>query len=261
MISRPKTQFIKNVISGLNTKIIGKNVYHFETIDSTNLYAKKLVKDGVEEGSVVISDVQLSGRGRKNRIWSSPKGGLWFSIILYPKISLKNGMLVTMASSVAIVHGIKDIIDITPVIKWPNDLLINDKKVCGILSEIEAEKDNIKYAIIGIGVNVNNQLEKELYKTATTLKQEIGNQVSIVELFRSILKRFDENYNRLILGDYDFIRNSWLLHSDIIGKKIQVQDDKTLVIGRVTNIDDNGYLILDTENGPTRIVSGNLKYL
>jgi BirA family biotin operon repressor/biotin-[acetyl-CoA-carboxylase] ligase len=261
MISRPKTQFIKNVISGLNTKIIGKNVYHFETIDSTNLYAKKLVKEGVENGSVVISDIQLSGRGRKNRTWSSPKGGLWFSIILYPKISLKNGMLVTMASSVAIVQGIKDIIGITPVIKWPNDLLINDKKVCGILAEIEAEKDNIKYAIIGIGVNVNNQLEKKLYKTATTLKQEIGNQVSIVELFRLILKRFDENYNRLILGDYDFIRNSWLLYSDIIGKKIQVQDDKTLVIGRVTNIDDNGYLILDTENGPTRIVSGNLKYL
>jgi len=261
MISRPKTQFIKNVSSGLNTKIIGKNVYHFETIDSTNLYAKKLVKEGVEEGSVVISDVQLSGRGRKNRTWSSPNGGLWFSIILYPKISLKNGMLVTMASSVAIVQGIKDIIGITPVIKWPNDLLINDKKVCGILAEIEAEKDNIKYAIIGIGVNVNNQLEKKLYKTATTLKQEIGNQVSIVELFRLILKRFDENYNRLILGDYDFIRNSWLLYSDIIGKKIQVQDDKTLVIGRVTNIDDNGILILDTENGPTRIVCGDLKYL
>lgn len=261
MISRPDTPFVKEVISGLDTKIVGKDLYYFETINSTNLFAKKLAKEGAEEGVVVVADVQSSGRGRKNRTWSSPKGGLWFSTVLYPKISPQRGMLITMASSIAVAQGIKEITGINPVIKWPNDLSINGKKVCGILTEIDAEIDSINYTVVGIGINVNNELEKELQKTATTLKQEIGTQVPKVELLKSIIKSFDENYNRLILGDYDFIRDSWLSYSNIIGKKIKVQDEETVTTGKVTDIDDSGCLILNTKNGNVRIVSGDVKYL
>jgi BirA family biotin operon repressor/biotin-[acetyl-CoA-carboxylase] ligase len=261
MIFRPDSSLLKEEISRLDTKIIGRDLYYFETIDSTNLFAKKLVKNGVGEGVVVIADVQSSGRGRKNRKWSSPEGGLWFSIILYPPISPDRGMLVTMASSIAVAQGIKEVTGINSEIKWPNDLLINGKKVCGILTEIYAEKDNIKYAITGIGINVNNRLEKELHNTATTLKQEIGNQVLKVELLKSILKNLDEQYNKIIFKNYKFIKDSWLSFSNIIGKKIQVQDDNILMIGKVINIDDNGCLILDTKNGTARIVNGDIKYL
>ena len=170
-------------------------------------------------------------------------------------------MLVTMASSVAVAQGIKEVTGIDPVIKWPNDLLINGKKVCGILTEIDSEKDNIKYAIIGIGINVNNKLEKELHKTATTLKQEIGNQVSKLELLKSIFKNLDELYNEIILKNYKYIKDSWLSFSNIIWKKIQVQDNNILIIGKVIYIDENGCLILDTEHGLARIVYGDIKYL
>ena len=175
------------MIFRLDTKIIGRNIYHFETIGSTNLFAKKLVKEGAEEGVVIVADVQSGGRGRKNRTWSSPEGGLWFSILLYPKISPQSVMLITMASSIAVAQGIEEITSINPVIKWPNDLSINEKKVCGILTEIDAEMDSINYTVVGIGINVNNELEKELQKTATTLKLEIGTQVPKVELLTSIL--------------------------------------------------------------------------
>ena len=261
MIFQLDNSLLREEISRLDTKIIGKDLYYFETIDSTNLFAKKLAKNGVGEGVVVIADIQSKGRGRKNRKWSSSKGGLWFSIILYPNISPEKGMLVTMASSVAVAQGIKEITGINPVIKWPNDLLINGKKVCGILTEIDAEKDNIKYAIIGIGINVNNKLEKELNKTATTLKQEIGNQVTKVELLKSIIKNLDKLYNKLISKDYKYIKDLWFSFSNIIGKKIQVQDNNILIIGKVIDIDENGCLILDTEHGIARILYGDIKYL
>ncbi len=261
MVSRPDISIAKEVTQGLNTKIIGKNLYHYKTIDSTNLFAKKLVKEGIEEGIVVVSDVQSSGRGRKNRTWSSPKGGLWFSIVLYPNISPKRGMLVTMASSVAVAEGIKVITGLNSVIKWPNDLLINGRKVCGILTELDAEMDKINYAIIGIGINVNNRLDIELKKIATSLMKEIGTSISRVKLLRSILKSFDANYNKLILGDYDSIKASWLSYSNIIGKKIQVQDEKKVINGKVVDVDDSGCLMLKTKRGTVRIISGDIKFL
>jgi len=192
MISQSASSFSKE-IQELNTKRIGRIIYHFKTIDSTNSFAKKLVNQGVKEGAVVVSDVQLSGRGRKDRTWSSPEGGLWFSILLYPNISPQSGMLITMASSIAVAQGIKEITGLNPEIKWPNDLLINGKKVCGILTELDAKGDNIRYSVVGIGLNVNNPLEEELRDTATTLKQEFSNHVSRLELLKSILRNFDEN--------------------------------------------------------------------
>jgi BirA family biotin operon repressor/biotin-[acetyl-CoA-carboxylase] ligase len=261
MISRSDNPFVKEIISGIDTKIVGKSLYHFKSIDSTNLFAKKLVKKGVEEGIVVVADVQTSGRGRKDRIWSSPKGGLWFSVVLYPNISPQQGMLITMASSIAIAQSIEEITRIAPVIKWPNDLIINGRKVCGILTEIDAVENRINYSIVGIGINVNNQLNDELKKIATSLLNEVGSKVSRVKLLRYILKSFDENYIRLISGDYDFINISWLSYSNIIGKKIQVQEDKTVITGKVTEIDNNGCLILDTDSGKIRIISGDIEYI
>jgi len=155
LVSRPDIPIAEEVTLGLNTKVIGKDIYYFKSLSSTNMLAKKLIKDGVEEGAIVVSDIQLNGRGRKKRNWFSPEGGLWFSVVLYPHIPLERGMLLTMASSVAIVQGIKETTGLHPVIKWPNDLLINEKKVCGILTELDAEMDRINYAVIGIGINVN----------------------------------------------------------------------------------------------------------
>lgn len=245
------------MISGLDTKIIGKKIVHFETTDSTNLYAKKLVDAGAKEGTVVVSDVQTRGRGRKDRYWSSPKGGLWFSIILYPKISPEKGMQITMSSSVVIAESIKEITGLNPIIKWPNDLLINGKKVCGVLTEIESKDDEINYAIVGIGINVNNELEPELNSIATTLKEESKIELSTTDLLKLIL----ENFDRILSKTPESIRKSWLSYSKIIGKKVQVKEDENMLIGIVSNVDNKGCLILDTVEGPVKILSGDISYL
>ena len=261
MKPRSDYEFSQGLIKGLNTRIIGKKIFHFNTIDSTNIYAKKLAKKGNEEGAIILADIQTSGRGRKNRIWSSSKGGLWFSIVLYPNIPPKKAMLMTMASSIAVFQGIKNITGIEAEIKWPNDLLINGRKICGILTEIDSEKQKINYCIIGIGINVNNTLEKELQVNATTLKKEHNKEISLYELLRAIIENFDKNYNKLLSGEYDFIRDSWLEFSKIIGRKIQVIDDKTVTTGKIINVDNNGYIVLNTNFGNIKIISGDIKYL
>jgi BirA family biotin operon repressor/biotin-[acetyl-CoA-carboxylase] ligase len=261
LISRPDIPIFEEITEGLNTTIIGKKIFYFKTIDSTNIYAKKLAKNGVEEGTIVVSEIQNSGRGRKNRSWSSPKGGLWFSVILYPNIPPQKAMLVTMSSSVAVAQGIIETTGLTPVIKWPNDLLIDNKKVCGILTELDAEMDKINYSVVGIGINVNNEIDDNLKDSATSLSKQTKANISRVKLLRSIIKNFDKNYSKLIDKDYDFIRKNWFLCCNIIGKRVQITDEKSVVDGLVTDVDDDGCLIVNNSKENIRIVSGDLTIL
>ena len=261
MISRPDDIIVDEVTQKIGTKVIGKKLFHFKTIDSTSLHARKLVNEGIDEGVVVISDVQLHGRGRKDRNWSSPEGGLWFSVVLYPKISPEQGMLVTMSASVAVAQAIKDTTNLRPIIKWPNDILLNGKKVCGILTELDAKMGRINHSIVGIGINVNNEIEKDLQNIAVSLKQETGSQISRVELLQSILKYFDENYAKMLSGKYNIIRDSWFSFSDILGRKVKVKGEKEVTLGTVSDIDESGCLILETDKGKVKIISGDVEYL
>jgi len=261
LISRPDVPIFEEITQGLNTSIIGKKLFYFKTIDSTNIYAKKLVKNGVEEGTIVVSEVQKSGRGRKSRSWSSPKGGLWFSVILYPNIPPQKAMIVTMASSVAVAQGIIETTGLTPMIKWPNDLLINNKKVCGILTELDAEMDKINYSLVGIGINVNNEVDDNLKDIATSLSEQTKANISRVELLRSIIKNLDKNYSKLIDKEYSSIRKDWFSFSNIIGKRVQISDEKSVVDGIVTDVDENGCLIVNTSKENVRVVSGDLAIL
>ena len=259
----PKSDILspEEISKNLKTKIIGKKVYFFKKIPSTNLYAKQLVKDYIEEGTIVVTDVQTHGRGRKNRFWHSPMGGLWFSVVLYPHIPTDKGMLITMVSSISVAQAIKKITGLNPEIKWPNDLLINGKKVCGILTEIDADLDKINHIIIGIGINVNNDINEDLKEIAISLKQEVGFNISRVKLLRSILQYLDLNYDRLNFGDFNYIREIWLSYSNVIGRNILVEDESILTKGVVIDIDDSGYIILKTHSGKIRILSGDVKYL
>lgn len=261
LISRPDIPTFEEVSLNLDTKIIGKNIHYFRKLDSTNIYAKNLLKNGASEGDIVISDIQKSGRGRKNRVWYSPFGGLWFSVILFPIIPPQNAMLITMTCSVSIAQGIYEIIDVKPEIKWPNDLLIHDKKVCGILTELDAEIDKINYSIVGIGINVNNKIINELKDIAVSLKEVTGFDISRVELLRSILKNLDKNYSMLKSNKYEDIRNLWFSFSNMIGQKIKVDNEKSTLIGIVKNIDENGCLILDVKGKIKRIITGDISYL
>lgn len=261
LISRPDIPIEEEIKHGLKTKIVGRKIHYFKTLSSTNQYAKQLVGKNVDEGSVVVSDVQTSGRGRKSRAWYSPKGGLWFSVVLYPNIPPQRGMLITMASSISVAQAIQEVTSFTPVIKWPNDILIDGKKVCGILTELDAEMDKINYVTIGVGINVNNPLEDNLQNKAISLIEKTGSKISRVGLLRSILKHLDDNYSMLNSGDNARIRQLWFNYAEIVGKKVRVEGEKSVIEGIVSDVDETGCLIIKTTDGSVQVVSGDLYYL
>ncbi len=261
LISRPDIPISEEVLFNLNTDIIGKKIYYFKSIPSTNLFAKELINKNAMEGTIVVSDIQTKGRGRKDRIWFSPEGGLWFSIILYPNIPIQYAMFVTMAMSVSLVQAINKLTGLSPVIKWPNDLLLEGKKICGILTELDAEMDRINYSIVGVGINVNNSLKNELSDKAISICNVYNNKISRVKLLRLILYYFDINYLKIISNEYKYIRDLWFSNTNIIGKNVRLKGENTQVEGVVVNIDDNGYLILKTANKNIRVVSGDLEFI
>jgi BirA family biotin operon repressor/biotin-[acetyl-CoA-carboxylase] ligase len=170
-------------------------------------------------------------------------------------------MLVTMICSISIAEAVKEITGIDPIIKWPNDLLIDGKKLCGVLTEMEAEMDRINSCVIGIGINVNNTIDEELSNIAVSLKDIKGNKISRVELLRSILKRLDAHYAVLRSGEHDLIRETWKKMSGIHGKEVRVIDEKETFTGNVKDIDLSGCLILDVNGDRRRIVSGDVEYI
>ena len=262
LLYRPDVPIPEEIHGDLNTRIVGRKIVYFKTLSSTNLYARKLAEDGVDEGTIVVADVQHHGRGRKGRLWFSLAEGLWFSIILSPNIPPQQSMILTMNASISVAQAIKEVTGLDPMIKWPNDVLINGKKVCGVLTEIDAEIDQIKHSVVGIGVNVNNKLSEGLYGKATTLKEELGFSVSKVELLRCILKHFDKNYMILLDGNCDFIRDKWVSMSNIVGKKVTIREDKKTIKGLVSEVDIDGCLILQTDNDDVqRIYTGDVEYL
>jgi BirA family biotin operon repressor/biotin-[acetyl-CoA-carboxylase] ligase len=261
LISEPEKIILEKITTDLNTDIIGKDVFYFRSITSTNFYAKQMAEKGINEGIVVIADIQTQGRGRKNRVWLSPFGGLWFSVILRPNIIPERGMFLTMVASISIAQAIKEITTLDPVIKWPNDLLINGKKVCGILSEFDTKKNIINYAIIGIGINLNNKINGEIKEIATSLSKEFGSDISKIKFLRFILKYFDQNYKKLIIGDFDNIKKLWISYSKIIGKIVKIMDNGKEISGIISDVDENGYLIIKSEDSIYKISDGNIIYL
>lgn len=259
IIQRPDTPIETEIKQKLNTKIIGKKIYHYPTLASTNTTAKQKTLEQIPEGTIIIADTQTKGRGRKNRTWHSPYGGLWFSTILYPDLPPERSMFLTMAASISVAQAIEETTGIKPVIKWPNDILINNRKICGILTELDAEIDKINYVIIGIGINVNNEIENKLKPIAISLKEITKKPISRVEILRSILKHFDKNYS--YIKNPDYIRDLWFSYSKIIGKKIMIYEGENKIIGVVQDVDESGCLIIDSNGEPKRIVSGDISFL
>ncbi len=261
LVSSPDLPVSEEITIDLKTMLIGKTVHYFPFLPSTNTYAKSLIQKKHSDGTVIVSSVQTMGKGRKTRTWYSKQGGLWFSVILHPPLLPSQAMSVTMAASVAIVKAIKHITNMKSFIKWPNDILLNGKKIAGILTELDAEIDSIHYMIIGMGINVNNDLDPSLKKKATTLKQETQSTVSIVQLLRKILMEFDFLYEQVQAKHLHLIQQEWINHTDIIGKTIRVKKEHTIIEGKATGITETGGLKLNTEQGRQEIITGDIEYI
>ncbi|MDQ6630663.1 MAG: biotin--[acetyl-CoA-carboxylase] ligase, partial [Verrucomicrobiota bacterium] len=195
------------------TKIIGRDIRVFEETTSTNDVMEKLARDGVQEGAVVFAESQTKGRGRLGRKWMSPpRQGLWFSILLRPDFLPQNTTQLTVAAATALARAIRLQTNLTPEIKWPNDILICGKKVAGILTELRAELDHVKYVILGIGLDVNlraTEFPADLRKLATSLKIESGQHVNRAELAATILRELDLEYGKICSGQFPSVADEW----------------------------------------------------
>ncbi len=266
----PEEVFIR-----LKTKEIGQEILVYDSLSSTNDKAKELAREGCKSGTVIIAEEQTAGKGRLGRKWYSPAGsGLCLSIILMkPQIMPIKSPFLTITASIAvlkalssiekgtgiieesdkdlnkIIHKVKNSVEI----KWPNDILISDKKVSGILSEMSADMDYIKYAVIGIGINVNQELfPEEIAGLATSLKIEYKQTIIRNKLLGIILESFEKYYNLLLAGKEKELLTVWKKNLAIIGEEVTIFSNDNVYYGKVLDISDQGELILLDYNGTDR---------
>lgn len=247
--SSPDRLFDFEVKSGLNTRILGKKILYFDSLSSTMDMAMQLGMQGAVEGTVILAETQSKGRGRSGRVWSSPKyKGLYLSLILRPKILPAQAPIFTLLSAVSICEAVKEVSGIDVQIKWPNDILVHNKKLSGILTEISAEMDKVNFLSIGIGLNVNND-KKALISGATSLKELKDEEVSRVVLLREILHKLELNYLILEKKGSAVIIDKWRQHNITLGKRVKVYCQHKHIEAEAVDIDSDGGLLLRKDSG------------
>ncbi len=247
--SSPDKPFSHEIKHNLHTKILGKKIFYFDTVFSTMDEAFRLGMEGAEEGTVICAESQTKGRGRLGRSWSSPKGkGIYMSVILRPRLSPTEVSQLTLLAAVAAAEAIQKVSGLSAMIKWPNDLLIGGKKVVGILTELSAETDRVKFVAIGIGINVNTPVN-QLPPHATSLKNEADKNFSRVELIREILRSLEEWYLRFQEEGPAVVMMRWKELSSTLGKHIKISDPNQTIEGKAIDIDDDGGLLIRSDSG------------
>lgn len=240
----------------LKTLQLGQNILYYPSCDSTQTIAAEKARDGAPHGMVVIAEAQTAGRGRLERAWdSSASKGIWMSVIIRPDISPHLAPQFTLVAAVAITKAIEDVTDCIPEIKWPNDLLLNGKKVTGILTELQADMDRVQSIIIGIGVNVNQEsesFEQSIQSIATSLKMETGTEINRAELVAKILYYLEKYSTMYVENGFEPIKILWESYSCTIGKRVRASLLRETLEGVAIGITNEGVLELQLDNGEIR---------
>ena len=257
--SSPDRLFDFEVSHNLNTEFIGKKIYYFDNLASTMDVAMQLGINGASEGTLVLSESQTKGKGRLGRNWFSPKHkGIYLSLILKPKMLPSQASMLTLLSAVSICEAIKSTVDLDVHIKWPNDILLGNKKLGGILTELNAEMDKINFIIIGIGLNVNND-KRTLIIGATSLREAKKEQINRVNLLQEILRKIEENYAILDKKGAHSIIEKWREHSITLGRRVKVYCQKEHIEGEAFDIDADGGLLVRKDSGVTqKVMAGDV---
>ncbi|MFH1858338.1 MAG: biotin--[acetyl-CoA-carboxylase] ligase [Candidatus Omnitrophota bacterium] len=259
LLSSPDKLLPEELSHGLATEIIGKEICFNEMVTSTNDLAYDMAKKGAREGTVVVSEGQSRGKGRLGRTWTSPKGkGIYLSLILRPALPPQAIPKLTLLAALSAARAIQKSSGLTPEIRWPNDILLNGKKISGVLTEMSAEQDTVHFVIVGIGVNVNTPAEF-LPKEGTSLKIETGEVSSRVRLAQALLESFDILYGDFKKGKTEEALEECRKLSAILGSHVTVTQVGARREGYAVDIDDEGALLLRLDDGYTeRILSGDL---
>ena len=227
-----------------------QRIHYFPEIDSTMDAARELAKEGAEEGTIVIAEVQTRGRGRLSREWLSPEGGIYFTVILRPRISPAYAPRINLMAAVAVAATIRKLFGLKAELKWPNDVLVAGKKVCGILAEMDAEMDVVNFVNVGIGINANTPVPK-FNKTATSLSDELGRQVSRREFLRALLTEMDKRQARLMKSE---LLQEWRNLSGTLNKRVSITSLDEEVTGQAVDIDATGALLVRSKDGSLKTV-------
>jgi BirA family transcriptional regulator, biotin operon repressor / biotin---[acetyl-CoA-carboxylase] ligase len=239
--------------AGLNTKILGNEVIFYTETTSTNDIALDLASKGAGEGTLVVADIQTMGKGRRDRKWLAPAGtSILASLILRPSIELSQINKIVVITAISIVYAIRDMTNLPALVKWPNDIMINNKKTAGILAEAKTEKNSISYVVVGFGINVNVPkaiFPEEIADIATSLSIESGYEISRIHLLQKILRQIESRY--LKLNDNSFF-DEWRSLSATIGRQVQIEYTDSIKTGFALDIDENGALIVNLDTGDTQ---------
>jgi len=252
----------KKILDGISPLRIGRRLYCFRRVDSTNRIAKLLATRAVPDGTIVVADHQTAGRGRYDRSWIAPHGSsILCSVVLYPNVQTYQSARITMLSSLAVCSAIREHCPLQPKIKWPNDIFIGTKKVCGILTEYNTDAEKIRWMVVGIGINVNfdTTCYPDISDIATSLYNECGFPVSRVALLQSLIMHFDNLYLQFLLNGFTDLVRLWKQQSCIIDKPVSVSDNMTTVHGIARDITSDGYLLIEDSHGMVHeIVCGDV---
>jgi BirA family transcriptional regulator, biotin operon repressor / biotin---[acetyl-CoA-carboxylase] ligase len=252
---------------GLQTSAFGRErIDHFSVIDSTNVHACVIANGGAPEGTLVVAEAQLRGRGRMGRLWFSPAGeGIYVSVILRPRVPPSDAPRLVLMTAVAVAETLLAHAAMPFTIKWPNDILVDGKKIAGILTEMRLDRDRIDYVVIGLGLNVNTRAETlppEIEGTATSLCAVTGRLFSRADLLRTYLEKLEGYYRLFREGHFEPIRERWRDLARIIGKQVKIAGVDRTYEGEVVDIDPTGFLILKSPDGTVeRILAGDVSLI
>ncbi|MDD1745279.1 MAG: biotin--[acetyl-CoA-carboxylase] ligase [Candidatus Methanoperedens sp.] len=263
LVGSPDVLAPAEIKAGLKTSMMGKNIHYFKETESTNILARDMA-GSVDEGTVVIAESQTGGRGRMGRKWISPEGGIWLSVVLKPRMQPLHAPRITLLAGVAVAKTIRNI-GLPAKIKWPNDVLINGKKVCGILTEIGAEMDSIQYVVVGVGIDANVDTEtfpEEVRDSSTSLKNELGFDINRVEFVQRLLSELESLYMKFQKEGFSSILEEWRNMSATIGEWVKITTQSRIMYGEAIGVDSEGALILETSEGKLeKIVAGHCEHL
>ena len=256
------------ITSGLKTKMIGQHAYYFDSVDSTQNQALKMTEESIKDGTAIIAEKQTGGKGRSGRKWISPKGGIWLSLILYPKFDITVTTLFPIASALALSKAIEKTFKISPELKWPNDITLKGKKLAGMLVEVSLESNKIEKLILGVGINfeVNvKQIEKTLkqtpnfYGVASLADQK--NNISKIQLTQTFFSELEKIYESLNKKEIKKIILEWTKRSSTIGKTVEIDTINGKIKGKAIKIDDDGALVVSNNNKTDRIIAGDIIHI
>jgi len=252
----------------LATKVIGRRMKYLEKTESTTWVARDLLcqQDPARlHGTVIIAEEQTGGQGRLGRAWASPPGGIWTTTILAPKIPIDRVFMVTMAAAIAVARAIRKDLDLGALIKWPNDILLGERKVAGLLLELSAENSVVNHTLLGIGIDANivvDHLAPDLRATITSLSAELGREVDRPSLLATVLREFERRFELLEAEEYEAVAREWRSLSATLGHRVRITTLAKAFEGEAVEIDDFGALLVRKETGAVeRVIAGDCRHL